>query len=284
MARFDWYQATVEAQPGEVLDCLLAGLPDRPEAQALERAPNGYGGGWRVVAGGSKVCELWAGGTHALPHVIFTGEPAHEGAEFLRTHYQGRHLPTRLDGAEDYAEPGAYDQLQALCLDVAKERKIKVGTAGDHLLTKEGRTVYLGSTKSHAMVRLYDKAAEQRAKLQADPVRLLAVPEHLARLEVQVRPKTREARQLAATVDPVSLFGAANWTRLLMQRLTGLDIEPCNMGKAWRQSDDDRAYAAMLAQYGGLLGRLGAEQGWDCLGLQIRDDLALRAEAKAKHR
>jgi hypothetical protein len=36
----------------------------------------------------------------------------------------------------------------------------------------------------------------------------------------------------------------------------------------------------MLAQYGGLLGRIGAAQGWECLGLQIRDDLQAREAAK----
>lgn len=284
MARFDWYEATVEAEPGEVRDCLAGQWRTPVEFEALRRAPHGYGGGWRVMAEGAPCAQVWLGGTHVWPHVVFSGEDAHPGSELLRTHYASRHRPTRLDACEDYGEPGAYDALQARCLDVARERRIKVDTRGDHLITLEGRTLYVGSTKSHARVRLYDKAAELRHQFQADPVKLAEVPEQLARLEIQVRPQTQAAKVLAATVDPIALFGSANWSRELMRRVCGLELEPCNMGKAWRQADDDRAYASMLAQYGGLLERIGVAQGWDCLGLQIRDDLAARAAAKRRTR
>lgn len=282
MARFDWYQATVQRDLADVRD-VLATLGDAPvQFEPLQRAPHGYAGGFRVLVDGATAGQIWAGGTHAHPHVVFSGEDAHTGAQLLREHFPGEHFPSRLDACEDYPEPGAYDVLQAQCLGVAKDRRIKIDTRGDHLVSMQGRTLYLGSTKSVTRVRLYDKAAELRAKLQRDPVRLLQVPEHLARLEVQVRPQTHQARAIAATADPVQMFGSAAWTLELMRQVAGLALEPCNMGKAWRASDDDRAYAAMLAQYGGLLGRLGAMQGWDCLGLQIRDDLAEREQAKLK--
>lgn len=279
MARFDWYQATVPAEVPALLAALPALAEGQPEWLEMKRAPQGYGFGRRLMDSDGQVAQIWWGGTHHLPHVVFTGETAQTGADLLRSEFKG-HRVSRCDVCTDYAEPGAYDRLQGLALDVAREKRIKVGTAGDHLVTMEGRTLYLGSTASHTRLRLYDKAAELRAKFDKDLHRLLTVPAELARLEVQVRPQTPDAKAAAAVADPVALMGSAAWTRELVRRVDGLDLAPFQAGRAWRQSDDDRAYAALLAQYGGLLGRLGAVQGWDCLGLQIRDDLAERERAK----
>ena len=74
-------------------------------------------------------------------------------------------------------------------------------------------------------------------------------------------------------------MGSAAWMRELMRQVSGLDLVPFEAGRVWRQSDDDRAYAAVLAQYGSLFRRMAAVQGWECLGLQIRDDLAEREAA-----
>jgi hypothetical protein len=204
-------------------------------------------------------------------------------SELLRSKLP-EHFVTRADACIDYAEPGAYDRLQDLALGVARERSIKVGTAGDHLVTLKGRTLYLGAPSSHTRLRLYDKAEELREKFTNDHHRLATVPEHLARLECQVRPQTREAKAEASKLDPVSLMGSAAWMRQLMRVVGGLELVPFQAGKVWRQSDDDRAYAAILAQYGGLLRRMAATQGWDCLGPQIRDDLAELEEGRARAR
>lgn len=281
MARFDWYQATVRRPVYEVREALHS-LGASVGLEEQRKAPQGYGAAWRVLADGATVAQLWAGGSQPHPHLVFTGEDAPTGAAFLRATFPDDHLVTRLDSCLDYPDPGAYDTLQARCLEVAKARKVKIDTRGDHLVTLEGRTLYLGSTKSATRLRLYDKAAEMRAKLRADQVALLEVPEHLARLEVQVRPQTFEARCLAARAEPLSMFGSSAWTRELIRQVEGLDVEPCSMERAWRRSDDDRAYMTMLAQYGAVLGRIGLAQGWECLGLQIRDDLASQAAAKKK--
>lgn len=190
---------------------------------------------------------------------------------------------SRADVCTDYAEPGAYDRLQDLALGVARERGIVVGTAGDHLVTKVGRTVYLGSTKSHTRLRIYDKAAELRAQFANNPERLAKVPAELARFEIQVRPQTPEAKRAAAKADPVALMGSAAWTRELVRRVDGLDLEPFQAGRAWRQADDERAYSALLAQYGGLLRRVAGDLGgWSVLGLQIGHDLDAREAARRR--
>lgn len=280
MARFDWYQATVPA-PVEVVRACLERLSPRAQWEPARTAPHGYAFGDRLVDADGLCAQVWHGGTHEHPHAVITGELAQAGAELLRADLPD-HRVTRADACIDFAEPGAYDQLQRIALSVAQDRRIKVGTAGDHLLTLKGRTLYLGSPSSHTRLRLYDKAEELREKFAQDPVRLASVPSELARLECQVRPATFEARSAAASVAPLVLMGSAAWMRELMRQVCGLDLEPFEAGKVWRQSDDDRAYAALLAQYGGLLRRLAESQGWECLGLQIRDDLAARARARGQ--
>lgn len=273
-ARFDWYQATVRAELSPLRSALLGVCDGAGEWESMERAPHGYGGGQRLRDADGQVAMIWFGGMHAHPHVVSSGESAQRVAEVLRGQYAGAHGVTRADACLDYAEPGAYDRLQELALGVAKDCRIKVGTAGDHLLTMEGRTLYLGAASSHTRLRLYDKAAELRHKFAGD-IRCAAVPAELARFEVQVRPKTPEAKATAAELSPMELMGSAAWTRELVRRAFALELEPFQAGASWRQSDDSRAYAALLGQYGGLLKRVLADLGtWDMVGRQIGDDLA----------
>lgn len=277
MARFDWYQASVPAEVPSVLSALEGVGDGRIKWEHMDRAPHGFARGAKLSDMDGPVLQVWWGGCHERPHVVISGDGAPRGADVLRGQFPG-HTVSRVDVCEDYAEPGAYDRLQDLALSVAKDRGIRVGTAGDHLVTMQGRTLYLGATSSHTRLRLYDKAAELRGKFAKDPDRLQDVPAELARLECQVRPQTPQAKAAAATADPVTLMGSAAWMRALMRLVSGLDLVPFSAGRVWRQADDDRAYAALLAQYGGLLRRMCEDLGSpECLGLQIMDDLARRA-------
>lgn len=284
MARFDWYQASVPAEVPVLTKALESLCDGRAVWDHMPRAPHGFATGAKLADIFGPVLQVWWGGCHERPHVVMSGEVASIGADLLRSEFPG-HRVSRADVCIDYADPGAYDRLQGIALDVARERGIKVGTAGDHLVTMQGRTLYLGATSSHTRVRLYDKAAELRAKFSNDPERLRDVPDELARLECQVRPQTPQAKEAAAKADPVSLMGSAAWTRLLLKHVAGLDLEPFVAGKVWRQSDDARAYAAMLAQYGGVLARVKEDLGsWDCVGRQIGHDLAERQAAAKRGR
>jgi len=193
------------------------------------------------------------------------------------------HLVTRADVREDFADEGAFDRILPQMLEVAKAHRVKVDTRGDHLLTLQGRTVYLGAPSSACRQRLYDKAAELRAKFAADPVKLAQVPEHLVRLEAQVRPQTADARRSFAKIEPMEVMGSSPWLREVWKRVAGLDLDPVQVGKRWRQADDERSYAYMLAQYGGLIKRMQADLGsWECFGLQLGHDLAEREKAKRR--
>jgi len=221
---------------------------------------------------------------HAHPHAVVSGEEAQAAAELLRAELPD-HSVSRADVCIDYADPGAYDRLQAIVVEVAREKRVKVSTAGDHLVTMRGRTCYLGATSSHTRLRLYDKAEELRAQFAQNPVKLAQVPDELARLECQVRPQTPQGKRAAAEVDPMTLMGSASWMRELMRQVSGLELHPFEAGKAWRQADDARAWSALLAQYGGLLRRVMADAGsWECVGLQIGSDLAEREAAARRGR
>lgn len=283
MARFDWYQATVRADVGVVRECLRS-LNSGGQVDPIKKAPHGYAFGDRLLDDDGLVAQVWWGGMHAHPHVVSSGESAQAVAQLLRAELPD-HSVSRADACIDYADAGAYDRLQGLALDVAKARKLVVDCRGDHLVTLEARTLYLGAPSSHTRLRLYDKAAELRAQFARDPVRLAAVPAELARLEFQVRPQTPKAKRLAAEADPVTIMGSAAWTRELMRQVAGMEIEPFEAGKAWRRSDHERARAAILAQYGGWLkAELAMLGSWDCVGLQLGHDLAEREQAAVENR
>lgn len=285
--RFDWYQATVEAEVPALLAALegVSGARQGVRWEHMAKAPQGYAFGNRLHDAEGPLASVWWGGRHELPHVVGSGESAQAVAEVLRAEFPDRHRVSRADACLDFAEPGAYDRLQDTALGVAGELGIKVNTAGDHLLTKQGRTLYVGAPTSHTRLRLYEKGYELRAKFRHQPERWQGVPLDLARLECQVRPQTIEARIAAAHVDPLSLMGSTRWMRELIRRVGGIDLEPFEAGKSWRQADDDRAYAAVLAQYGGLLSRRMLDHGsWEMLGRQLGEDLADLAAARRRGR
>jgi hypothetical protein len=133
-------------------------------------------------------------------------------------------------------------------------------------------------------LRLYDKAAELRQQFAQDPVRLASVPAELARLECQVRPQTPQAKRAAAQVDPMTLMGSAAWMRELMRQVADLELHPFEAGKVWRRSDFQRAKAAMIAQYRGVLRAMLAEHGSpECVGLQLFAEIEERDRLKRGH-
>lgn len=279
MAAFDWYQATVPAPLNDVLAACLEGLGERVTMEH-GKGRHGYGTATRLLGIDGLCGQVLHGGSHQWPHVIFTSDGAQAGAEMIRASFP-QHQVTRLDVREDFGDAGAFDRMLPSLLSAAEKHRVRVDTRGDHLLRKEARTVYLGAVSSAVRLRQYDKAAELRAKFAADPVRLASVPENLTRLEAQIRPATHEARLQFASIEPLAVMGSSAWLRDVWQAVAGLELEPVQVGKAWRQSDDARAYSYLMAQYGGLLQRMQVDLGsWECVGLQIGSDLVERKKAK----
>jgi hypothetical protein len=144
-------------------------------------------------------------------------------------------------------------------------------------------TVFLGSPSSAVRLRQYDKAAELRAKFARNPVKLAEVPENLTRLEVQVRPVGLAIRRACASQPPLAFLGVSAWTREIWREIEGQELQPLQVTKAWRQSDDDRTYDYLLDKFGPLLLRKIEEHGSaHCFALQLQHDLAERQAAKRR--
>ncbi|RYD49713.1 MAG: hypothetical protein EOP83_24835, partial [Verrucomicrobiaceae bacterium] len=163
MASFDWYQGTIPQPVNDVLECLSLLAPD----MQLTHRKGMHGFAVSAVLGTpseGSIAQVWYGGSHAHPHAVLSGHWANEGARLIRASFP-EHTVSRLDVKEDYFDAGAFDRIQASALEVARANRVVVGTAGDHLLTMKGRTLYLGSPKSAIRTRLYDKRAEILSKL-----------------------------------------------------------------------------------------------------------------------
>ena len=271
--RFDYYQATVRGTPHQnIVDALMAKADGMPKVEVAATKLQGYGFQAQLDDMDGLFARVYWGGSQPDPHVISSGIAAKSVAECLRSEFPHSHFVSRADSCVDYSDPGAYDFLQDAALAVAVEKGIKVDTAGDHLVTKQGRTLYLGGNQSVTKLRIYDKAAELRSKLKG--AMLLEVPEHLTRFEIQVRPHGKQAKAKAASASPLEFMASAAWSRELIKRIEGVDLQPVSMRVDWRQPDIERSYAAMISQYGAILRAMKADLGsWECLGMQLGHDI-----------
>lgn len=258
--KFDWYTASIDQKPDHVIDGLLSKLPYASVEDARPRY--GFRNAHTVKSGFVEHCSVMYGGKAVGDAVMVdsSGRDAHEVAGHVRELFPG-HRVTRADVAEDYRDPEAFDKLQALGKSIADEFRLKVNMAGDWYRGEEGRTLYVGSPKSDVFVRIYEKGIQ----LDCDPT--------WVRVEAQVRPNGN-SRVLAGMIKPSEFFGFRHWLSQFGSRLGVPDIQRIKAGTEWRPPDHDRAYKAMLSQYARTLKRVREELGsWDCVGLQIGQDL-----------
>nr|CRY96557.1 hypothetical protein [uncultured prokaryote] len=264
LGRFDWYAATVAADPME----LAAVLATRLEAEAIpQRGQHGYTSAFHFVSAGSVVCRMLFGGPNGHPNVWASGDDTEPLVALLRDRYGDQHVVTRADVALDFDAPGAWDALYGITTGIVDDHALRQSQAGDWRTLRDGRTYYAGSRKSAVFARLYEKGKQLRGLLPpgaaADGISL-----DLVRLEIQVRPDG-DLRRFAAHAEPVALFGAAEWARDLLSRVADLDVERVHI-KARRSSDRERALRFMVHQYGDHLEALAAELGgWDALGAEL---------------
>ena len=170
-----------------------------------------------------------------------------------------------MDAAEDFDGEGTWERLYGVCLALADERGLKIDQAGDWHRGIAGRTFYVGGRKSAVFARLYEKGKQLRglaldggADISAD----------LVRLEVQVRPDG-PARMVAAAGAPEEAFGYADWSRELLGRVLGLDVDRVHIRER-RESDDARAIEWLVRQYGEHLERLAERRGgWAAAGEEL---------------
>ena len=253
MPSFDWYQASVlDSDESEIMASLKSyfELSDIKKGRPLY----GYQEAIELVRGDIKICTLmWGQIDNPSPHIIFTSREAIEGANFLRTYYPN-HKVSRFDSAMDWYCEGAWDLLSETALQVAREFNISVQHVGDFERGEKGRTLYLGSKSSPVFVCLYEKGKQ--------PDWLPMGYTDWVRLEVRVRPSSKSKKE-CATITPPEVFGCARWTQELFKRLTTRSVPRFNVGTIHKPSDDDRAFQALVKQYGALIVRQCITSGSD---------------------
>lgn len=211
------------------------------------------------------------GGRNPLPWLESTGAHAPAVMSLLRG-MQWQHRVSRVDSALDLQGPGTFDQLVRLgqqVIDGSKTRgvQIKSETLGDWLYAEHGRTLRLGSTKAAALVRIYEKGHEQRAKGVAD------APLDWVRVELQYRPEKRHDKGLAAVLTTDAVWGVREWTRDLWARLNAGELLDKVKHQAPPPSTLGRRAAALAKQYGPTLADLDADMGSEALHAWIDEQV-----------
>jgi hypothetical protein len=282
--RFDYYAASIEAHPSEVLQTLAKLGTSSEKCDSLAKAYH-FNQGYRVLNEEGLVCTVLLK-EGQLPYAFASSEPAANFAEVIRSEWYGRHLVTRMDSAEDYSDPTARRSLLRLMRKTAKARRMHFEHIRKPLDPTLGETAYLGSRKSPYFMRTYDKGWEQYSKLQAQlgrkgcslhpdqitftlPGGQHVRPSQWVRTEMQARPKEEDARRIAATCTPEEAWTFTDWSHEFAREAFALDLDRAYI-RARKVSKDEDALRWMLRQYRGALTRLRDDLGdWACVGLQL---------------
>lgn len=184
------------------------------------------------------------------------------------------HRVTRVDSCADFDAPGAFSRLYRACRAVKKAHRVIGGKAGDwEDFPEMGRTFYLGSAASSNRGRLYEKGLQREYAHLNRP--------NWVRLEVQVRPKGKEAGERFSRLSPLEVWGAGRWTRDLAAQVLKEHVDPHPSGTVYRLSEDEQAIRWMCKQYGARLVALADTLGgWDCLGLTLSE--VIKEQAKQR--
>jgi hypothetical protein len=265
-AKFDWYQSTVAVSCPEdsgLVEHLLKAWPfsDWGPAKNL----NGYTHGGSITIGGRLLCHLCWGGQLGV-NCKTSSDESHVLADALKT-FGKTHHPTRVDSCIDWVEEGLFESLAGHLTKFAQDNRLAINQQGDWV-RGEARTLYIGSKDSPVRLVIYEKGYEQGGDAPRDWVRM----------EARIRPK-RQHRGMVATWDASTVF-TAQWIPEALEVLGWGDLDKrSSVGTVWRKSDEERARAALVKQYGAVLARWADETGsWLDLGPAINAAIDKAAE------
>lgn len=266
---FDWYRATIDHSPRYVIDAIQSCyelsdvLPGRPFY--------GYEKAYDVIRGESRLATImWGGNTGTRTLAEASGQHAEVFTGNVRELFTGHHL-LRSDIAIDYQEPGAFESLFNLSTEIADLFRLKTSHKGDYYKDKDGRTFEIGSRKSPAFNRVYDKGKQTGGH-----------PDHV-RTEFEFKPKSLEAREKYAYAKPIEILFSSKWSGAFYGLLLGeraLRLAP--PGTVRHKTKSESSYEHMIKQYGNMLDTLLLDTfGGDYseFGLHIAQSLARRKTA-----
>lgn len=244
MARFDWYQGTThEADVDEVAGAFLHHFDLSDLRPTTPR--NGYTHGVAIARGDHTLATIWFGGNRGV-HVKGTGNDSPAVAHVLRSF---EHRVSRVDACTDWDEEGLFDRMAAGLIRYAEPSRIRISQQGDWI-RGEGRTLYLGSRASAGQLVLYEKGYQMGMGCSTNWVRL----------EARAYPKGEAGYRVAAWA-PGQVYGATAWMTDALAHIGWDHLEAQRIGTVWRPTDEDRARAALLRQYGPILRSWAEEVG-----------------------
>lgn len=279
---FDWYQATIDDSPRHVVDA-VATLGDGLQSAEIMARKYRYKSGFAIYSDvDGIIAHVLYGGNGDKPHAFSSGVNSQRFSNLVRHVWPDDHVVTRLDVAQDFNDSSAYGRIKKVARRIAKEHRMRFSSIEDELNKGVGRTQYIGSSTSEYRGRLYEKGLEQLAKLEfmskgsfiRDNEQFivntvtgeLVRPEDWVRLELQARPKCKEARLIAAKATPEQVWTFTDWSYCLAKEVFSLALERMYM-KTRKISRDEEAIRWMCQQYGAVLGRVCFDLGgWDKLG------------------
>lgn len=240
--------------------------------QHQKKSVNGYGIRFALVRGEDTVCEAFtdgtgdAAGTHQIEAKGHFSPEVRDAINqvFGEMGYTTPRRDTCFDLIDDEAFT-LFHQLADIGRDMAKAGRMKYDQVGQGwLVPGQTMTIYLGSRNSPVMIRIYTRGLKTLQEGGIDDPRRI-------RVEVEVKPGKRDAKQALSMLPDHALFGCAAWAKEFMERAGISGIERHKVGTVWKPSDKQRVFAHLVKQYGGLLEEILDQRGAAGLEKMIRD-------------
>lgn len=170
------------------------------------------------------------------------------------------HGVSRIDACVDFTGETVFDQINALMVDIALGKGLKLAKDGDWDRAF-GRTTYIGAPKSPVRVRVYEKGVQQ---FQEAAALKLPLDDDFditrSRFEAQLRPKSAD-KTLVSTYSPSDVIAHSEWTRYAYGLISGCDLAP-TLKAAISRTTQEQKEISLVTQYGRILmNRLELEGG-----------------------
>jgi len=248
---FDAYCATVRANRLELIARLENALLEAGYDTEVQDGPpvRFYDHNTLILdPSGHRLLSMRHGGRNGWPFVECKGPASAVVADVLRAHFV-HHSPSRIDSAYDLRGPDVFEQLHDIALQ-AQARGIRLDYAGasiDH--PDRGSTIYLGSRKSQAFVRIYQKGLKHAEEMGLAPDDIPDELRHWVRVELEFKPDKKPAKEASKGLTAEALWGASPWLRRFAKDALSIDAERVKMHEK-RETNHERAMRYLLSQYG----------------------------------
>lgn len=243
--RFDWYSATVPVPLCGVLMALRRFFPYGNEEQV--RALSRYDDAIESKFGEDRLFRLDGQTDNKTTLITASSDMCPSVVAAIREVWPD-HNVSRIDACQDFVGSTVFEDMDALLVDVALDRGLKLDQMGDWH-RKNGRTRYVGARSSVSRGRLYEKGWQQFDLAAAGRADL---PDDFditrTRLETQLRPPSRD-KLAASKYSPEDVVAYSEWTKWAHSLMLGFEFAvPLKADR--KRSPHDMKMLHLAKQYG----------------------------------